>query len=328
MFLFCFISSFSPFFGQGLTVSVRDDAGPLPYANIFLNGDIYCIADSLGLAFIPEDMLADGITLSSTYIGMEPCVVVYDRTMADTCVLTHREMTDYRIAEVAVTASDQPYQWKKFRELVKPRRSVVYQSCLVRGTFSYTLKSSGEAPKSVEGTFVLENRMPRNVSSKDFFNYYFAALPAVQTHSDTTGLSHEVRPYISKAINVACQYMDRLWAEHNLRGKSFGLSNLKYLGEADGKNHFRLAYSNVQYSDNVQILFEADRSSREITRVAAENVHIGSEEMPFTRISFSPQRYRNLHVPRNIGFSSFENTNENDPLCKIEITDLVFEPLR
>ena len=256
--------------GQEIKVNVFYKNEPLPYTYISVNGTPIAIANAAGVANIPVDKLNSGDTITSKMIGLLPAFLIYDQQIQQNreCELIHTEEDIFALGEVVVTFYDNNSSRRIFRRNVNTYHQLL-QNCLVNAKFTYKITLSDGTTYPIEGVFVLENNLPRIADySTSYFN---TTLPQIETKSDTTNLSRELLRDIRYIYRVACATIGQLHIEH--RGQQ-PYSNMSYLGLRDGLHFFRYSNSDPIMSTVLQILFEAEEDSKELTNAKLTTLNV------------------------------------------------------
>ena len=255
-------------YGQSLQVSVRDNNGTLPYASIYINKNQSSVTDSEGIAFISFDKLNYGDTITSTYIGMETASIIFNKKVQDLsmCTITLTNDKVYELNPVIIKAFVND-DWKFFHKNVKTYHTVLYQNCIVTGKFKAEVQLPQDSiSHNIEGTFELKNLMPRKIPASDFFKYYFATLPEIETSVQDTAVKNRAISAIRQSISVTCQTIARI---HWERWNNSKYSKVTYLGINDNCHFFRIVYTNNEYKNllSFQTLFSVNMDNQEVEYV-------------------------------------------------------------
>lgn len=71
--IFCMLNSY----GQNLTVHIKSVKQNLPFSSVLINGAYHSVADSTGMALIPEEQLKIGDTISARYVGAQDASEIF-----------------------------------------------------------------------------------------------------------------------------------------------------------------------------------------------------------------------------------------------------------
>jgi hypothetical protein len=269
---------------QSLKVSVRDADGPLPFANIYLNGKYLTSANQEGVAEIAEGALNPGDTVSSSYLGYAPASAVYDQTMraARSCTLVHVKEHNYDIEEIVVTAGMDG--WEAFQKFIDPKETPRGRYVL-KGDFGARITLPDGAIRDVNGTFSISDVN----SQSDVFN----APVTLATTSDTTAVSQTLEMGIRLAPWTANGMVNRLGYVHrHKRERENPYRILNYLGLRNGKRNFTFTYVAPDMRGTNQALLQVGGESKFV-----ESMHFEStaEKWPeafinSVTIDFKPYR--------------------------------------
>ena len=255
-------------YGQSLQVSVRDNNGSLPYASVYINQNLSGITDPEGFAFLSLDKLNYGDTITSTYIGMKPASIIYNKQMhgLSKCTIILDNDKVYELDPVVIKAFDND-GWKIFHKSVKTYNSFTYMSCIVKGKFKAEVLLPQETiPHNIDGSFELENKIPQKTPLVDFYKYYFTTLHELTTSSQDTAVKNRTISAIKQSISTSCQTISRInWERWN----NSKYSKVSYLGINNNCQFFRIVYTNKQFKDSLsfQVLFSVNKDNQEIETV-------------------------------------------------------------
>lgn len=268
----------------------------LAIANICINGRLLKIADSTGIAYISQDILKYGDTISSSYLGFHPAQVIYDKEIqiSHICTLLHVQTQTYEVETVTITGSG--IGWKAFRKYVKINRGVSFFPFLLDGNFNAEILSPDNTLRVVNGSFSFKNvpyfetlnnadstllKIDSVSRTKSFdFRKYYSDLPLqLSTMDDTTTLGI-ITDRIKNSFLISC------WTPNFLRGiqnegSKYPDRKMTYLGIKEGRRFFCLTYPDRfgerQYS--TQYLIVVNVTTREIES-ASMSMFIAGDDAP------------------------------------------------
>lgn len=108
-----FVLFSSCLYGKGLKVSVKAEEGSLAFSYIYVNGTITCVADSLGVAYLPIDNINIGDSISASFLGFTSSGIVYDSVVAASKEVEINLIATFTADEVVVSV-DVMELYKKF----------------------------------------------------------------------------------------------------------------------------------------------------------------------------------------------------------------------
>jgi len=291
--------------GQEIKVNVVFKNEPLPYTYISVNRTPIAITNASGIARIPMDKINLGDTITSSMIGMLSVSLIYDQQTQQhqECELVHTTEVAYDLGEVtAIGYSDRSS--RRIFSRVATTHIALQQNFLVSGNFTSTITLSDGTAYPVNGAFVIENNIPKRTSNREFFRFYFNIPAQIETKSDTTNLSRELQESIRYIYRETCGILIQLHREHR------GLlphSSISYLGLKEGRHFFSYANSSPELIGAVQVLFETDADSQELTNAKYTTFNLGDNHTNLTinvlceKLSNVPPRNRTtITVPKNI----------------------------
>lgn len=274
--------------GQQLKVTVCSADENLPYANIFVNGRLLKISDSTGIAYIPQDILKYGDTISSSYLGFHPAQAVYDKEMqiSRICTLKHVQTQTYETESVTISGSGKG--WKAFQKYVKIESGAYLFHILFSGNFNAEILLPDITQRVVNGSFLFNN-IPFNINmikadptlliEFDSLNRrsklvdrakYYSGLPLqLSTMDDTTKLGNVLTYAIKNSFMVSC-CTARILNQIQKEGSKNPNHKITYLGIKDGKRFFRLTYPciflnmEVEQESSIQYLIAVNATTKEI----------------------------------------------------------------
>jgi len=236
---------------QNFQLKVVSENAPLPYAYVYINGRIFCSADSLGIAFIPVSSLKLGDTLSSSFIGADNNFVIYDNDMAIKGMQTIILKENLSLDGVIVLANDKSKEY--FRKYVNTRYVPTWFDEL-RGSFSMELSASGGVEK-IQGV-VIASSIPKETYSSE-------KSILISTKSDTVGQSRFLRQRLT-VIKLARDGVNFSKSVVYNKGIIY-----KYMGENNGKRVFfitrPLLTNEPSNSESFQTLLCVDKETKDIT---------------------------------------------------------------
>ena len=248
--------------GQEIKVNVVFKNEPLPYSYVSVNGTPIDIANTSGIARIPVNKLNLGDTITSSMLGLLPVSLIYDQQIQQnqSCELVHTAEDVYDLSEVTAIGYSDRSSRKIFNKVVKtyPR---LLQNCFVSAKFTSIITHGTTHP--VNGSFVLENNIPKRINKPLRF-YYFDTPPNIETNSDTTNLSKELLMSIHSIYPLANDIIVQLYAEQR---KPQIYTSMSYLGLREGRHFFSYSCFHPNDFAVIQIFFEADSNSQELTNV-------------------------------------------------------------
>ena len=293
--------------GQEIKVNVVFKNEPLPYSYVSVNGTPIDIANTSGIARIPVNKLNLGDTITSSMLGLLPVSLIYDQQIQQnqSCELVHTTEDVYDLSEVVTTGYGSKSSRKIFRNVVKTHPRLT-QNCFVSGNFTSIVILADGVSHPVNGSFVLENNIPKKTSNKDIYRFYFNILPQIETGSDTTNLSRELLPSIRYIYREICGVIGLLHIEHIVQQQH---SSMSYIGLRAGRHFF--SYRNFDPDPRImgviQILFETDADSQELINVKYTTFNLGDNHFNYTinvsceKLSNAPPKSRaTITVPKNI----------------------------
>ena len=334
IFLILSVFAFSQLNAQTLQVRVVDINGEtLPYAGVYINRIQSCVTDSDGNAIISFNKLREGDTITSTYIGMYTSSIIFNKALMDLskCTIILKNDKVYELDPVVVKAIAND-DWKFFHKNVRTFRTIIYQSCIVKGNFKAdVLLSQDKKFHNIEGSFNLKNVMPRKITSADFYKYYFAEMPEIETSVQDTAVKRRAVSAIMRSINTTCQLISRIDWEH---WNNYKYSKVKYLGLNGNYHYFRIVYTNSEYKDSLsfQTLFSVNKDNQEIEKVeyySPLKIHSGSldREKLITAICTKMvykkgNKETTLTVPMEI---TYNNKVIDSSTINLILTDMTFQ---
>lgn len=241
--------------GQGLKVSVYNDLQEsLPYAYIYVNGRAVAVADTLGLAVIPQDKLHIGDTISVSYVATEGQTVVFDQKISQKgeYQFVLPEIYAALLADAVIVKADIE---KLYRKHVKTRWAYQYGS-IWNTDFSMRVGSSNDSIETrlVDGklkiahqNITFNNKMPLKIT----------------THSDTTDLSKNLQIELVYALE-SNKTMLNLTRNPDFMGSKVRYG---YLGKDEHHRTFRLSYSEIVPGITYQIILKSDIKTGDIHQI-------------------------------------------------------------
>ena len=259
--------------GQEIKVNVVFKNEPLPYTYISVNKTPVAITNASGIAGIPVSKISLGDTITSSMIGMFPVSVIYDQRIQQnlSCELVHTTEDVYNLSEVVATGYGDKSSRQILRNVAK-MNFVLQNNCFVSAKFTYIITLSDGMTYPVTGSFVLENKIPKG---QRVFLHYFNIPPQIETKSDTTNLSRELQESIHFIYRQACGIISQLQYEQWVRP----YSNMSYLGLREGRHSFNYSNSNPRIKDVLQILFEINSDSQELTNAKFTNLNVSDDNI-------------------------------------------------
>lgn len=281
--------------GREIRVNVSDDRQALAYAQVFVNGDFITLTDSEGRASIPLEQLEIGDTIRSKYVGLLPVFRIFDAKMErqGVCSLHHGEMEIHQLEPATAISYSLKGSRKIFRREVDTHRQLM-ANCTVTGHFSGSIRLSDRSTRVVEGTFVLKNAVPSGTSRQDFPRFYFGTPAEVTISGDTTRVSSELRNSLRQVFRNGCGIIGEMYREQMLDQPN---SILFYLGESDGKRHFRYTSRYVAGSRaGIQILFDSDVKTRRMETFQYSEVIPGDDRYDLFEVDLVSRRIQISHA--------------------------------
>ena len=292
--------------GQEIKVNVVFKNEPLPYTYISVNQKPVAITDASGIARISVNNLNIGDTITSNMMGLLPVSLIYDRQIQQnqSCELIHTEEVVYDIEEITTTGYSNKTSRKIFRKVAKMYHQLV-QSCFASGNFTSLITLSNRTPHPVNGTFVLENNLPKMASREELNRIYFNATPPlIETRSDTASLSRELQLIIRDAYVKVCGIIEHLYIEHR---RQMPYSKLIYLGLREDHHFFNYTISDPRLIGVIQVVFEVDAESQELTDAKITTLSIYDDrysnytiDISCEKLSIPPKGKATVTVPKEI----------------------------
>ena len=311
---------------QDIKVNVFYKNESLPYTYISVNGTPIAIANAAGVANVPMDKLNLGDTITSKMIGLLPVSVIYDQQiqLSQECKLVHTEDDVYNLSEVVVTFYDHNSSRRIFRRNVNANQGLL-QNCLVNANFTSTITLANGVSCPVNGSFVLENYIPRR-SNKPLSSYHFNTPPQIETINDTTNLSRELQESIRYIYWASCGIIGQLYKEYRIQSP---YTNMSYLGLRGERHFFRYSCFYPNDFAVLQILFEADAESQELTNAKYTTLSLRDDRDSNYTISISCRKLTKVPT-KNWGRSTItvaENIeayviNPNGTIIDLKMNDI------
>ena len=277
--------------GQEIKINVIFKNEPLPYTYISVNKTPVAITNASGIASIPVSKISLGDTITSSMIGMLPVSVIYDQRIQQnlSCELVHTTEDVYNLSEVMAIGYSNKSSKKIFNKVVKTYQTLI-QNGIVSAKFTSLITLPNGSTYSVNGSFVLENNMPKRFSESPMF-YYFNTPPKIETINDTTNLSRELQESIRYIYRQACGTIGQLYKEQKSQQT---YTNMNYLGLKEVLHFF--SYSCFYPNDFavLQILFETDADSKELTNAKYTTLSLRDDSDSNHTITLSCQKLSNV----------------------------------
>jgi len=258
IFLILSISSFLDLRAQSLQVKVVDTKGEtLPYAGVYINNNQSSVTDSGGIAYISFNMLNDGDTITSTYIGMKASSIIYNKKLQglSKCTIVLDNNLVYELDPVVVKAIAND-DWKFFHKNLNAPKSLFFKSFIMKGKFKAEVSFSKDSiSHNIEGSFEFNNIIPPKTPMSDYHKYYFAKMPEITSTEEDTIIKNRIIYAIDQSINLSIQVISRIHLEYSYNSKN---SKVSYLGLHDNCHFFRIVYSSNQ------ILLSINKDTKEI----------------------------------------------------------------
>lgn len=299
--------------GQQLKVTVCSVDENLPYANISINGRLLKITDSTGIAYISQDILKYGDTISSSYLGFHPAQVVYDKEMqiSHICTLKHVQIQTYELEPITISGSGRG--WKAFGKYVKTNDGTTYFRSLFNGNFNAEILLPDNTLRVVNGSlsyqcvpfFKAMNKADSTQIEIDSVNrhkyfylskYYFGLPLQLSTMGDTTTLGKVLTDRIKNSFMTSC------WIPNVLRriqkeGNKYPDRKMTYLGIKEGKRFFCLTHPNRfrnrvgEQEFSIQYLIVVNAITKEIESTSVSFIAGENQPLPLV-ITTSFRKYK------------------------------------
>jgi hypothetical protein len=276
---------------------------PMPYAFILINGKPITVSDTLGHSMIPINKLKDNDTISVSYLGASPAVIIYNKALYESKKHTfYLDESDYKLNEVVVTYQDNE---KLLRKNTKKIPALNY-NCTIDARFSAKLCQTGQSAYQVFGT--LEAANDRSIKYK----YWFWFDPPIKfnTKNDTTGIGRYLDPVTHMILFFVNQSLYISQVEYKIMKKPF----YSYLGEKDNCKIFRITFPPGYFTEYYyQIILYVDKNTQYIQKVEADayNDKSGKDHYSFKfNLKFDCKLFtqknpkmNTIYLPENIQFT-------------------------